>query len=339
MVADSHWDLAREVIARRRVMLEFAQMNPPRETPLADRLVLKDEYRKVYKATHAYYKEKEEIEKERIEKENIERSSSRVEDQAFTPQGRPQRAAAAKPINYDLFAKFEEIDELGRATEERCKRQKTEAQDNEMNTGNRPAQVAVQEAPVYDQQGPPSRQPTPAHSFSFGSAPSQQPPLFRQPTPANGAPAVPVAAVPNQQRVLPHKATPAPAVPFAAAVASYVPASQGAVANFKRAAQDVAGLILARENGFRQVIAAATMAMNPSGGGPGSAGSGPKSLREVTTEAEKVTEDLDAAVRRLGIAAIPIMALGDLVTPRLTDEQVRGVLKHLGEVEKRGDGA
>ncbi|KAK2764699.1 hypothetical protein CKAH01_04864 [Colletotrichum kahawae] len=58
-IPDSVWQLAREIIARRRAMIDFQQKNPMRDVSAADRRALKADFKIVRDRTREYYKDSE----------------------------------------------------------------------------------------------------------------------------------------------------------------------------------------------------------------------------------------------------------------------------------------
>ncbi|KAJ0355770.1 hypothetical protein COL154_011255 [Colletotrichum chrysophilum] len=93
-IPDSVWKLAREIIARRRAMVDFEKKNPMRDVSAADRRALKADFKIVRDRTREYYKDSERRDSEHVE-------DSEDEDDAPPRRKRPRRYASS--ILYDDF--------------------------------------------------------------------------------------------------------------------------------------------------------------------------------------------------------------------------------------------
>ncbi|KAI8257784.1 hypothetical protein K4K58_003754 [Colletotrichum sp. SAR11_239] len=93
-IPDSVWKLAREIIARRRAMVDFEKKNPMRDVSAADRRALKADFKIVRDRTREYYKDSERRDSEHFE-------DSEDEDDAPPRRKRPRRYASG--ILYDEF--------------------------------------------------------------------------------------------------------------------------------------------------------------------------------------------------------------------------------------------
>ncbi|KAF6833999.1 hypothetical protein CMUS01_06315 [Colletotrichum musicola] len=261
-IIDSHWDLAREVIARRRTMLEFEKLNPYGVTT-ADRAALKKSYQKVYKATQKYYKSEEE--KESAHLRVAEEDQEFAPQQEFTALGRPKRKAF-KVQNWDFTDQIfiDEDDSEPAPASDSHKRKKTQANEDKKSTINpdhKPA-LSHQPTPAFtipsasgDQertllskavpvpafiaahhQGGFSHQFAPAygnHQRTLSHQSTSVPPtasfvaIIKQGVLHNKATPTPgSSAAFNHDRFFHRQATPVSAVPFAAAIASSAPGTQ-----------------------------------------------------------------------------------------------------------------
>ncbi|KAF4426252.1 hypothetical protein CGGC5_v011407 [Colletotrichum fructicola Nara gc5] len=93
-IPDSVWKLAREIIARRRAMVDFEKKNPMRDVSAADRRALKADFKIVRDRTREYYKDSERRDSEHVE-------DSEDEDDAPPRRKRPRRYTSS--ILYDDF--------------------------------------------------------------------------------------------------------------------------------------------------------------------------------------------------------------------------------------------
>ncbi|KAI8195649.1 hypothetical protein KHU50_010755 [Colletotrichum sp. SAR 10_65] len=93
-IPDSVWKLAREIVARRRAMVDFEKKNPTRDVSAADRRALKADFKIVRDRTREYYKDSERRDSEHVE-------DSEDEDDAPPRRKRPRRYASS--ILYDDF--------------------------------------------------------------------------------------------------------------------------------------------------------------------------------------------------------------------------------------------
>ncbi|KAI8244032.1 hypothetical protein K4K55_006372 [Colletotrichum sp. SAR 10_96] len=93
-IPDSAWKLAREIIARRRAMVDFEKKNPMRDVSAADRRALKADFKIVRDRTREYYKDSKRRNSEHVE-------DSEDEDDAPPRRKRPRRYASG--ILYDEF--------------------------------------------------------------------------------------------------------------------------------------------------------------------------------------------------------------------------------------------
>ncbi|KAI8295417.1 hypothetical protein K4K56_012050 [Colletotrichum sp. SAR 10_98] len=93
-IPDSVWKLAREIIARRRAMVDFEKKNPTRDVSAAGRRALKADFKIVRDRTREYYKDSERRDSEHVE-------DSEDEDDAPPRRKRPRRYASG--ILYDEF--------------------------------------------------------------------------------------------------------------------------------------------------------------------------------------------------------------------------------------------
>ncbi|KAF4819766.1 hypothetical protein CGCTS75_v011480 [Colletotrichum tropicale] len=93
-IPDSVWKLAREIIARRRAMVDFEKKNTTKDISAADRWALKADFKIVRDRTREYYKDSERRDSEHVE-------DSEDEDDAPARRKRPRRYASG--ILYDEF--------------------------------------------------------------------------------------------------------------------------------------------------------------------------------------------------------------------------------------------
>ncbi|KAF4812909.1 hypothetical protein CGCSCA5_v008766 [Colletotrichum siamense] len=106
-IPDSVWKLAREIIARRRAMVDFEKKNPTKDISAADRRALKADFKIVRDRTREYYKDSERRDSEHVE-------DSEDEDDAPPRRKRPRRYASG--ILYGEFHASEPETNLSRAS-------------------------------------------------------------------------------------------------------------------------------------------------------------------------------------------------------------------------------
>ncbi|EQB44897.1 hypothetical protein CGLO_16296 [Colletotrichum gloeosporioides Cg-14] len=93
-IPDSVWKLAREIIARRRAMIDFEKKNPMRDISAADRRALKADFKIVRDCTREYYRDSENRDPEHVEDS---------EDEDDTPPRRKRPRRYVSSILYDEF--------------------------------------------------------------------------------------------------------------------------------------------------------------------------------------------------------------------------------------------